>query len=855
MQPPPAPATKLLVVVTAANERQATSARHELDKRRLPAHTQTLAVADPAGRRIGSGGGTLNALRAARDLLGDGWLDGRLIIIVHSGGDSQRAPSQSVCGKAWSLLPTQPPKAPVDLLLEQLLKLCAGASGVVVACGDVLLKLPAEPGSLTMHKGVTGLGIRASKDYGPRHGVYVATDGRCADYLQKASLPELERAGAVVDGSVALDSGVVFFDKETARVLEGLSDAALVHRVELYGDLIQALHGGGVADEAAFLSLKSDASVVLRRLLWDALHAIPLHVLTPAQAAFAHVGTTQELLDVVCRPSPFREGLDLRAVANSVGAASVEDGVRGVLLNSLIMDGASSLVAGSLVEHSRLPSSSVVGANCVVSGVRALPAGFALPASCLLQQTQLADGRFVCVLMGVNDDVKASLDGGTLLGEPWAAVLERLQASAEDVWPGEPGTLWTAKLWPACATPIEATEATAGLLGDHEAWWAHEADWLSLSDILRLSDRMAEVRWREVLQDHIARTVTATAPLRVDLAGGWSDTPPISNEAGGAVCNVAVTLDGARPVGCRAAPLGTKELVLRAGDVVCVVSSLADLEDRSDPRAPCALLKCACVVAGIVDVEGPPLQDQLAQGLEISSWSRVPTGSGLGTSSILAACVVAVLKGDAASKQQLVVDALAVEAELTTRGGWQDQVGGVYPGFKLAISARAAELELSVKELPGENIHLVLIYTGTARLARDILERVLDRWRAKEGSVVADVAALVAGAKRSAAAVVRGDAAAVGDELDRYWVLKRAMAAGAQPSRVAAMLEALRRADVIHGAALCGAGGGGFLVAVTKKPDDRAGVLDALGVWKAGVSIHACEVDREGLVVTRGASP
>lgn len=181
-------------------------------------------------------------------------------------------------------------------------------------------------------------------------------------------------------------------------------------------------------------------------------------------------------------------------------------------------------------------------------------------------------------------------------------------------------------------------------------------------------------------------------------------------------------------------------------------------------------------------------------------------------------------------------------------------MGGVYPGFKLAISTRAAELELSVKELPGENIHLVLIYTGTARLARDILERVLDRWRAKEGSVVADVDALVAGAKRSAAAVVRGDAAVVGDELDQYWVLKRAMAAGAQPSRVAAMLEALRRADVIHGAALCGGGGGGFLVAVTKKPDDRAGVLDALGVWKAGVSIHACDVDREGLVVRRGAS-
>ena len=41
---------------------------------------------------------------------------------------------------------------------------------------------------------------------------------------------------------------------------------------------------------------------------------------------------------------------------------------------------------------------------------------------------------------------------------------------------------------------------------------------------------------------------------------------------------------------------------------------------------------------------------------------------------------------------------------------------------------------------------------------------------------------------------------------------------------------------------------------VTKEADDRAGVLEALGVWKAGASLHRCDVDREGLVVARGAS-
>jgi fucokinase len=38
--------------------------------------------------------------------------------------------------------------------------------------------------------------------------------------------------------------------------------------------------------------------------------------------------------------------------------------------------------------------------------------------------------------------------------------------------------------------------------------------------------------------------VLVTAPLRIDLAGGWTDTPPISFEQGGAVTNLAVSIDG-----------------------------------------------------------------------------------------------------------------------------------------------------------------------------------------------------------------------------------------------------------------------------------------------------------------------
>ena len=77
---------KIAIVVTAANEAQAESCRNELACREELRELLTLAVADPAGRRIGSGGGTLNALVAVHDAVAGkacetlDWLDEYLVL-------------------------------------------------------------------------------------------------------------------------------------------------------------------------------------------------------------------------------------------------------------------------------------------------------------------------------------------------------------------------------------------------------------------------------------------------------------------------------------------------------------------------------------------------------------------------------------------------------------------------------------------------------------------------------------------------------------------------------------------------------------------------------------------------------
>ncbi|CAM9239240.1 unnamed protein product, partial [Laminaria digitata] len=99
-----------------------------------------LAVSDPEGVRIGSGGGTLNAILEIDHALrqskppksedpqaGVGLAAAR-VLLVHSGGDSQRSPTQCVCGKAWSALNSCSDRVnmcntPMDLLLDHLSRL------------------------------------------------------------------------------------------------------------------------------------------------------------------------------------------------------------------------------------------------------------------------------------------------------------------------------------------------------------------------------------------------------------------------------------------------------------------------------------------------------------------------------------------------------------------------------------------------------------------------------------------------------------------------------------------------------------------------------------------------------------
>ena len=150
-----------------------------------------------------------------------------------------------------------------------------------------------------------------------------------------------------------------------------------------------------------------------------------------------------------------------------------------------------------------------------------------------------------------------------------------------------------------------------------------------------------------------------------------------------------------------------------------------------------ALLKaCFCFLDIVTLPSNEKLSEQLSRkyqaGFELHTWSTAPQGSGLGTSSILAGVILAALlraTGRTASMDSLIHAVLIIEQMLTTGGGWQDNVGGLLPGFKMTRSQASLPLKVDVEalNLPQETVdavtqRLICVYSGKPRLAKNLLQ-------------------------------------------------------------------------------------------------------------------------------------
>lgn len=140
------------IVLTAPSEKIASVYGLQLEylKASVPflSFTKIFCVSDPEGFRIGSGGGTLNALDILVKKIGLNEFYSSKVLMIHSGGDSRRAPLYSLCGKAWTTLNatiagSKEIANPLLLLIIEINKFCQNLKegSLVIASSDVLLHL------------------------------------------------------------------------------------------------------------------------------------------------------------------------------------------------------------------------------------------------------------------------------------------------------------------------------------------------------------------------------------------------------------------------------------------------------------------------------------------------------------------------------------------------------------------------------------------------------------------------------------------------------------------------------------------------------------------------------------------
>lgn len=455
------------VVLTASNEAQARTYRNEIETRlqdnSIPANCKYIVLADPEGKRVGSGGATLNVLKhiALDDSTSTEPFNNKKILVIHSGGDSKRVPQYSVCGKLFSPVPREMTNGKTSTLFDEFLILMASVAqriseGMLILSGDVLLLF--NPLQLDLQfKGAAAISIKESVDIGKDHGVFLRGENNYVQkFLHKQSEETLQKLGAVNEaGNVDLDTGAVLLDTNIMNDLYSLISKDGVYsedafqtfvndraRISFYGDFLYPLAVDATLEDYYIQAPEGDMCEELlscRKSIWDKLSKYQMKVFSLSPAEFIHFGTTTELLQLVSSDMVNYAFLGW----TSHVASNIETETNYATNSSIVL--ASDIGTGSYIENSFITDSSV-GSGSIISNLTVI--GTSIPSDVVLHGVSLEDNQFVVRVYGVKDNPKARLcKQAEFLGYSLQEVLEHYHIDPTSLWPDNEDYLWFSKLY------------------------------------------------------------------------------------------------------------------------------------------------------------------------------------------------------------------------------------------------------------------------------------------------------------------------------------------------------------------------------------------------------------------------
>lgn len=311
---------------------------------------------------------------------------------------------------------------------------------------------------------------------------------------------------------------------------------------------------------------------------------------------------------------------------------------------------------------------------------------------------------------------------------------------------------------------------------------------------------------------------SATAPMRLDFAGGWTDVPPFSAREGGVVVNGAI--------GLRA------HVAVRLGGTLLrfVSEELGETLECAHaggltPGGKLPLLKAALRMFPVLG------------GFTLTTRSDAPPGSGLGSSGALGVALVGALsraRQDSRAERECAEQAWQVETiEAQLPGGKQDQYAAALGGFH-RFSFRDPDVGIEPLTLEADFLaalerQTLLCYTNKSRVSGDTISRVMQGFERGDRVITSALYGIKAAGEAMAEALRRADLARVAALLSENWKHQQALDSGMRTPEMARLEQAAAAAGALGGKA-AGAGAGGSMFFIMKgNARDAADALAAAG--------------------------
>jgi D-glycero-alpha-D-manno-heptose-7-phosphate kinase len=328
--------------------------------------------------------------------------------------------------------------------------------------------------------------------------------------------------------------------------------------------------------------------------------------------------------------------------------------------------------------------------------------------------------------------------------------------------------------------------------------------------------------------------IHASAPTRIDLAGGTLDIWPLY-----------LFHDGAQTLNAAISLRASCDLKSRTDRRIAIVSE--DSQQRVEVEHWSQLRD-----SHDLKLLGKLLHHFRAEGLELTTRSDSPVGAGIAGSSAMNIAVCGALNvwsGGHRTAEEIFQIAMNVEAQaIDVPTGVQDYRPAFYGGIsavELGVSGiRRVAINVQPEELQSR---LALAYTNASRNSGinnwDVTKRHIDGDARVQRSFarIRDIAA----AMRTA--LERRDWPEVGRQVAAEWENRKQLAPGVTTPEIDAMLAAAAKAGAAGGK-VCGAGGGGCLFCFAD-PGNIPGIRQAL--HDAGARVLDFSIEARGLVIEK----